>query len=74
MTLRDLLNGIFAIEGYVKVQCWEDDNNPTIYYEGYAENGIRNKVGVYIDREINYIFPYQNRPNEAAICIELSEE
>ena len=33
MTLRDLLDQI-TLEGWHKIQCWEDEDNPTIYYEG----------------------------------------
>lgn len=68
MTLRELLESGINIEGYKKIQCWENEDNPTIYYEG---NG-RNIPKEFKDREIAYIFPY-NTGSEAAICIELAE-
>lgn len=71
MTLRDLIESGINIEGYIKIQCWEDEDNPTIYAEG-NNNGI-DIPEEYMDREVAYIFPY-NTGCEAAICIELSEE
>lgn len=74
MTLRDMIENGITIEGYVKVQCWEDMDNPTIYWEGYANEGIKKNLHDYLDREICYIFSYNTSPNIAAICIELAEE
>ena len=31
MTLRKLLESGIVIEGYRKIQCWENEDNPTIY-------------------------------------------
>lgn len=31
MTLRELLESGINIEGYKKIQCWENEDNPTIY-------------------------------------------
>ena len=71
MTLRDLFEQCVEIEGWVKVQCWENENYPEIYYEGYRVRSIDQK---YLDRYIKYIFPWKVTDNEAAICIELEEE
>lgn len=38
MTLRELLESGIVIEGYRKIQCWESEDNPTIYYEGYGRD------------------------------------
>lgn len=69
MKLRDLFESGIVVEGYRKIQCWEDEDNPTIYHEGYHEGDLEK----YMDREIAYIFPYNPAPNEAAVCIELAE-
>ena len=69
MTLRELFESGMVIEGYRKIQCWEDENSPTIYYEGSEYGDIKE----YLDREIAYMFPYNPIPGEAAICIELAE-
>ena len=68
MTVRQFLKDETIVEGYIKIQCWENDDYPTIYTEGYSVNlkGI-------MDREISYIFPYDNGI-EACICIEIAEE
>ena len=70
MTLRDLIESGINIEGYIKIQCWEDEDNPAIYVEG--NNNSIDIPEEYMDREIAYIFPY-NTGCEAAICIESSE-
>lgn len=69
MTLREILESGIVIEGHRKIQCWEDEDNPTIYYEGTDAN-IREE---YLDRDVAYIFPY-NAGSNPAICIELAEE
>lgn len=71
MTLRELLNGPYALEGYRKIQCWEDESAPTIYHEGYNNHGVPEE---YLDREVAYIFPFNTSPNEAAICIEVADK
>lgn len=68
MYLRDLLE--VEIEGWKKVQCWEDDNEPTIYYEGYDIDDMEDE---YLDMEINYMFPVKTE-YEAILCIELVRE
>lgn len=69
MTLRELLESGIMIEGYRKIQCWENEDNPTIYYEGNNSENLED----YLNRKITYIFPYNHSPNESAICIELEE-
>lgn len=71
MTIRDLFDQCVEVEGWVKVQCWESEDYPDIYYEGYGLRSIDQK---YWDREIRYMFPFMVTPTEAAICIELCEE
>ena len=70
LTLRDLIEAGIEIEGWKKVQCWEDEDNPTIYHEGYSFHDMDQK---YLDRNVRYIFPY-NTGSEAGITIELEEE
>ena len=69
MTLRELLESGIVIEGYRKIQCWENEDNPTVYYEGDCWDDMSD----YMDREIAYIFPYNPIPSMAGICIELAE-
>lgn len=69
MTLGELLESGIVIEGYRKVQCWENEDYPTIYHEGIDVGDLEE----YIDREIAYMFPYNPTPYEAGICIELAE-
>lgn len=73
MTLRDLVEseGGIAIQGYRKIQCWETEDRPTVYHEGYDFFTLNDK---YMDREVTYMFPYMVSPGEAAICIELTHE
>lgn len=72
MTLRDMLDAGINFEGWIKIQTWDDMDNPDIHYEGY---GVEKKqLEDYLDREVIYIFPYNTSPNEAAICIELTKE
>lgn len=70
LTLRNLLESGIEIDGYKKIQCWEDEDNPTIYHEGYDFYGMDEK---YLDRKVRYIFPY-NTGTEVGITIELEEE
>ena len=71
MKLYELLNAT-TVEGWKKIQCWEDDNKPTIYCAGY--HLFYEDIKEYQDREIEYIFPYTNGKNEACLCIELEKE
>lgn len=70
LTLRNLRDAGIEIEGYKKVQCWEDEDNPTIYHEGFNFYGMDEK---YLDRNVRYIFPY-NDGEVPGITIELEEE
>lgn len=69
MTLRAFLESGIVFEGYRKIQCWENEDNPTLYHEG-TDLDIPEE---YMDREIAYIFPYDTG-SSPAICIELAEE
>ena len=68
MTIRQFLKDETIVEGYIKIQGWRDDDNPIIYTEGYNIN-----LNGIMDREISYIFPYDNG-NEPCICIEIYED
>lgn len=68
MTLRDLIDSGITIEGYIKVQCWENESYPEIYHEGYYLSGIQEE---YVNKKISYIFPWTVSDHEAGICIEL---
>ena len=67
MTLEKFKNEI-NLEGYIKVQCWEDEDYPTVYYEGHGWGDLKE----YLNREVAYVFPYKAEHN-VAICIELAE-
>lgn len=69
MTLGELFRSGIVLEGYRKIQCWESEDNPSVYYEGDCQGDIEE----YIDREIAYIFPYNPVPGMAGICIELAD-
>ena len=71
MRLFELLDNT-TVEGWKKIQCWEDEDNPTIYCEGYNLSYAETRE--YRNRRISYIFPYTNGTNEACLCIELYEE
>lgn len=71
MRLFELLDNT-TVEGWKKIQCWEDEDNPTIYCEGYNLSYAETRE--YRNRRISYIFPYTNGTNEACLCIELEEE
>lgn len=76
MTLRELMENI-NIEGGIKVQCWEDENNPTIYFEDQINCGIPNELKEHMDREVAYMFPYPfwcRTVCLGGICIELASE
>lgn len=68
MTVRRFLKDETIVEGYIKIQSWRDDDKPTIYTEGYNVD-----LSGIMDREIAYIFPYDNG-TEPCICIEIYEE
>lgn len=66
MTLNDLFDSGICLQGKIKIQSWDNDE-PTIHYNGYAEEFYPNEYENIINREISYIFPYM----ECAICIEI---
>lgn len=70
LSLRNLREAGIEIEGYKKVQCWEDEDSPTIYFEGYNFYDMDEK---YLERNVRYIFPYDTE-TESGITIELEEE
>ena len=70
MKLRDLLDSGIVFEGLMKIQCWENECYPTIYYEG--DDTITS--GDWMDREIACVFPFSDALNGAGICIELAKE
>lgn len=70
MTLRELIERGIEIEGYRKIQCWETEDNPTIYHEGYD---FHPSLEQYMDWEVRYMFPYMVSICEAGVCIELIE-
>ena len=79
MTLKEFLESGIVLEGLIKIQCWENEDVPTIYYEGfsiYYEGfyGANTALEECMDREITYIFPYNPTPFEPGICIELAED
>ena len=65
MTIRDFLKDSTIVEGYLKIQSWEDETTPIIYTEGYNVD-----LSGIMDKEIAYIFPYDNG-TEPCICIEI---
>lgn len=72
MTLRTLMESGVHFEGYIKIQCWETEDNPSIYCEGYNnELDIPENI---MNKDISYIFPYTENDTTPGICIELAEE
>ena len=60
------------VEGWKKIQCWEDENNPTIYCEGYDLSYAETRI--CRNRRVSHIYPYTNGTNESCLCIELEKE
>ena len=76
MTLEDLLRNV-QLECTVKIECYEDEDNPTIYYEDYMIGGFPGELEELHDREVAYMFPYtfyHGKALIAGICIELAAE
>ena len=71
MTLYDLLDQN-TLEGWHKIQCWEDTDEPNIYYMG--DDFPPKIMKKYGNRKIRYIFPYMASNYKAGITIELEEE
>lgn len=77
MTLREMINNGVVLQGYVKIQCWENVDDLNIYYEGYIDEDGAKEIEEYLDRDITYIFPYVINLGKCvigAICIELAEK
>ncbi len=70
MTLREMIEAGIGFEGYRKVQCWVNEDYPEIYHAGNDFHGIKER---YLDREVRYIFPYQESDSMPGITIELYE-
>lgn len=70
LTLKDLIEAGIEIEGWKKIQCWENEDNPTVYHEG---DNFYNMDKKYLDRKVRYIFPYYTG-EMPGITIELEEE
>lgn len=77
MKLGDLLDSV-TLEGCVKLQCWETDTAPEVYFEGEVLAPVDLvPLMPYGDREVQYIFPYTvftKAGLSPAICIELHKE
>lgn len=72
MTLRTLMQSGIHFEGFINIQCWETEDNATVYCKGCnTELDIPEHI---LDREIRYIFPYTRMDGTAAFCIEIAEE
>ena len=71
MTLRELLNSGIVIEGYRQIQCWETEDNPTVYYEG-TDSGEDN-LEEYMEKEVTYLFSAIIGGSTPCIVIEISE-
>lgn len=69
ISLGELLESGIVIEGWRKIQCWENEDNPTVYHEGYDEGDLDE----HWNAEVAYVFPYTLMSGESALCIELAE-
>lgn len=68
MTLKEMAEAGIEFEGYIKVQCWEDEDNPEVYYEG---NDFRQIPEKYLGRTVRFIFPYMESDSAAGITVEI---
>lgn len=68
ITVRNILEQIEELEGYIKVQYWKEDE-PIIVYEGKEVCKIKEE---YKDRQISRMFLY-DMGKGPALCIELKE-
>lgn len=76
MTLRDLMESGIVFEGQIKVQSWEDETHPTVYYEGQESGEVTELDDEILCREVKYMFPYMfslERVDVAGLCIEVEE-
>ena len=77
MTLRNMIDNGINIQGLIKIQSWGDKDYPEVYYEGNIEIDGMEAIEKYLDRDIQYIFPYVVKigiVSVGAICIEIAEE
>ena len=77
MTIRDMIDAGIVIQGQIKIECWGTEGEPEIYYEGNIEFDGTKAIKRWLDREIEYIYPYVvrfERVTIGAICIEVKEE
>ena len=77
MTIRDMIDAGIVTQGQITIQCWETDDYPEIYYEGNIEFDGTKAISEWLDREIEYIYPYVvciRRVPVGAICIEVKVE
>ena len=67
-----------TLEGCIKVQCWDNDTAPDVYFEAEVLAPVDIvPLMPYGDREVQYMFPYTvftKAGLSPAICIELYKE
>ena len=75
MTLYDLVeNSGVTIQGNVKIQRWDNEVEPTIFFDGDWTEFYLSEHGDVVYCEITYMFPYMTEYNQPAMCIEISED
>ena len=77
MTIRDMIDSGIVIQGQIKIQCWGNEDLPDVYYEGNIDFDGTKAIRRWLDREIEYIYPYVvcvGRVTVGAICIEVESE
>lgn len=85
-TLRELMDTDIEIQGTLKIQCWENEDCPTVYFNADISEFDYDEAEEYIDKGIKYMFPYmfnitdglgshRNRVGTwmGGICIELEK-
>lgn len=75
MTLYDLFeNSGIAIQGNIRIQRWDNEIDPTIFFDGDSIEFSIDKHGDIMYCEVTYMFPYMTDYNQPAMCIEISED
>ena len=69
MKLRDFASGDFIVEGWRKVQYWDEHDECHIVKEGYDWMNLNE----YRDWEVTYVFPFETGGGRLGICIEIME-
>lgn len=69
MTLNDIFESGICVQGAIKVQCWESEVEPTVYYDGFAAIFYPEEYDSIMNREVSYMFAVDN-----TFCIEVCEE